>query len=420
MNAPFSPHTLRQAPNSKRFRCVVLDAKGESTELFMDAASEAAAAQVLTAQGLTPLTISQRGPSLAEVLTRPITLGNSINRIELTGFTDRLSLLLKAGLTLAQALELEARSVGKKSTVQFATRLEQRIKEGMSFANALQAESKLPSFYVGVVRAAEKGGRLAAGLNDLASSMKLADQTRSQLISTLTYPALVLLSTMIALIFVLTYVIPNFEPLFEGETARLPGLTRTVLSLSHAINSHGLLILITLAILVTALWLARRTPAVTTWWHGKLTGKSRLFDLVRLVQSAQALRITGTQIVNGVHVPDALEAAAQAASSPSYAQMLKKSAKRVREGESLTRIFSATPLMPATATKLIEVGETGGTLGPMMLQAAQLFEAQAKTRLERLVAIANPLAIMILGALVAAMIASVMIGIFSIEGMAGG
>jgi general secretion pathway protein F len=403
-------------PNS--FRCVALDKQGRPQELRLVAGSEAEAVAQLSAKGLTPVLITQRGPSLMEQLSQPVQFGNRVVGGDLTGLTDRLALLLKAGLTLSQALELEANSIGRTSVLALAKRLEDQIKAGRSFASALSQEKFIPPYYVGVVQAAERGGRLAQGLADLAATMKLADQTRSQLVSTLSYPVIVLVSTVLALLFVLIYVIPNFQTLFEGEEARLPLMTQGVLALSGLVNRYGWELLLGGAVTIFLAWRFMRSQMFERWWQHRLASRSSLFDLIRTFHTGRILRVLGTQVNNGVPLPDAMASAGAAASARSYALFLRDAERRVREGQSLSAICRASPLLPPTATKLIEVGEAGGTLGAMMLQAAELFETQGRLRLERLVAIANPLAVIVLGGLVAILIASVMIGIFSIQGLA--
>jgi general secretion pathway protein F len=400
-----------------QFRCVALDTQGMSHESMILATSEAQAVAQLGAKGLTPILITQRGPSLVEVLSREVNFSRSLSMSELTALTERLALLLGAGLTITQCFDLEARGAGRKATKAFASRQLARINEGQSLAESLIQEPGLPAYFVGVVRAAERGGRLAQGLDGLARSMKLANQTKQQLLASLTYPALVLMSTLIALIFVLVYVIPNFEPLFEGETARLPWLTRAVLALSHAVNGHALLLLVSGMAALLGLWLLSRSQAYQNWWQARLASSSGLFDLIRTIYAGRTCRVMGTQLCNGVPVPEALDAAADAAGSRFYDKRLKACALRIREGASMADVMAQSQLFPETAVKLAQVGEVSGRLGPMLIEAAQLFEAQAKLRLERLVAVANPLAIMLLGGLVAAMIASVMIGIFSIQRM---
>jgi general secretion pathway protein F len=324
-----------------------------------------------------------------ELLGREVSFGSRISGGELTALTDRLALLLGAGLTVTQCLELEARGSGSKATKAFAGRLLSRISQGQSLAGSLAEEPKLPSYYVGVIRAAEGGGKLAIGLDSLARSMKLADQTRQQLVSSLTYPALVLASTVVALLFVLTFVIPNFEPLFEGETTRLPALTRGVLALSHGVNDHGLLIIAGAALMLASAWAFKRTHMFQSWWQARLASPNRLFDLIRTIHAGRACRILGTQMTSGVAVPEALDAAAQAAGSKLYTDKLKHAAMRIREGISMNEVMHQSQLFPETAVKLAQVGEASGKLGPMLIEAAQLFEAQSKLRLERLVAIAK-------------------------------
>jgi general secretion pathway protein F len=403
-----------------RYRSLSLDAAGVPVEQFLDAGDENSVVRLLRAQGLTPIAISRSSASFMEFLLQPRSFGGGFKRRDLTGLTTRLAMLLKAGLPVSQALELEQGSAQTRGTAAFASRLLARIKEGQSLADGLAQENAVPGFYAGVVRAAEKGGRLQQGLEDLGQSLTEADKTRDGLVTALTYPLLVIASTVAALIFVLVYVIPNFASLFEGETARLPWMTRGVLWLSEVVTSHGLKIVLALILAGFAMRWLKSQPVVDHWWQQRITARSPVASLMRTYLNGRWLRIAGTQIINGVRLPDALEATAHAIGAKPYADLLRQSALGLREGRALSAELADAPLILPAATRLIAVGEQGGTMGQMMLQAATLFENDARQRLERLVAVANPLAIIVLGGLVATMIASVMIGIFSITDLAAG
>jgi type II secretory pathway component PulF len=130
-------------------------------------------------------------------------------------------------------------------------------------------------------------------------------------------------------------------------------------------------------------------------------------------RGAQLLAVLGMLLTNGLTVVDALPLTARATRSKEWQYYLLGAERAVREGNSLSTALSREPLLPTTAIRLLEVGERGGSLGHTCLKASTIMAEAAKARIDRIVSLANPIAIILLGALVAMLVAGVMLGIFS-------
>lgn len=397
-----------------RYRALSLTRDGRSDLSFVEAATIEEAAAQLIAKGATPIDVRLGTPSLVERLNQPVVARARLRPADLALVTEQIATLLTAGLPLERALDLLAAQPATRSHGRFSSNLLTSIRAGRSFADALAAEPGVPSYYIGVVRAAERGGRLRDGLSDLAGTLRRSESVRQQLVAALTYPAIVLATSIGALFIVLTGVIPEFEPIFAGEEHRLPWLTRAVLALSRLVNNHGGLLLLGFTIATLVALLALRQPAARQRL-GALAARLPGSDLARRHAAARLLRVLGSMLSNGVPLAEALELTT---GRFGWRSLVQAAAQSVREGAALSAALARDPRFPRTAVRLIEVGEESGDLAGMSLHAAGLLETETRARVDRVVAIANPVAVILLGGLVALLIMGVMLGIFSVNELA--
>lgn len=400
------------------YRCLVLTEEGRTDRRVVDASGSAAAAARLIAEGVTPLDIRSGRVGFAERLNQPIRLGGPLRVAEQALILGQLATLVGAGLPIDRSLDLIAEQASRAATRRLLAEAVKDLRSGTSLAGALDGLGSFPSYVVGVLRAAERGGKLGEALRSLAERVEAAASARRQLVTALSYPAAVLLATVAALMLVLTEVVPQFAPIFRGEEARLPWLTRIVLALSALVGSHSLLLLLLLlggALAVLLLW---RSPP------------RRLAepDVRRLIPglalrdhylAGQLIGILGTLVRNGVVVIEALPLARGAIASVTWRSALDIVERQVREGARLSSALAGMKLVPVTAIRLVEVGERSGALADACGQASAVIAEAAKARLDRIIALANPIAIILLGGLVGSLVAGVMLGIFALGDLAG-
>lgn len=400
------------------YRCLVVSAEGRSEWRRIEAASERGAATRLAADRLVPIEIRCGAVSLAERLDRPVRLGRAIGTAEQALILGQLTTLVRSGLPVDRSLDLLREQAPRAAVRDLIGQVLARVRAGGGLAGALEERAVFPAYATGVIRAAERAGRLGEALASVAERMAAAAATRRRLVTALTYPAAVLATTVLALLLVLTLVVPQFAPIFAGEEARLPVLTRSVLWLSALVTDGGLMLLAALLSLGGLIALALRSAtgaALLRRQRSRIPGTALRDQYL----AAQLCGLLATLLGNGVAVTAALPLARGAMGSRSWRAHLGAVERRVREGASLSAAFGRDGPVPATAIRLMEVGERSGRLAETCAQAGAVLSETAQARIERALALVNPVAIVTLGAVVAALVAGVMLGIFSLGDFAG-
>lgn len=396
-----------------RYRCYGLRADGVADWRDVEAATVSAAAASLLDAGWTPLDIRAGGPSLIERLNRPVDWGGALNRSERALFIEQLSVLLEAGMTVDRSLELLMRQPMRAGSRSLFARVLDRVRAGVGLGDALAPERPFPPYVIGVVRAAERGGTLVGALRALGDSLRRAEAVRGAMGAALTYPAIVLGMSLVALGIVLTVVVPQFEPMFEGEEARLPTITRVVLAMSRVVNEHARALAIGLALLGTLALVVARSEAGAAWLRARRAHLPGMALRDRYIAAA-VIGTLGTLIGNGVPLVEAVRLAADATGSRTWHRYLGEVERMLRGGARPAAAFAADGLMPELALRLIEVGERSSDLSGMCARASGLLGDAARAQVDRLVALANPIAIVVLGGLVAMLVLGVMLGIFAL------
>jgi type II secretory pathway component PulF len=398
------------------FRCLTVDQQGNKNWRRLNAQDEAACIAQLGQKNIITLKIIAGPMGLAERLNQPVNVAigrRAAGPLEI----EQLATLVSAGLPVDRSLDLLREQLASKNERQRYADLLQAIRGGDSLAVAMGNVGGYPKWALGIIAAAQAGGDLGGALTSVAERMEREQSVKTRLVTALTYPAAVLISTILALIIVLTIVVPQFAPIFEGEEERLPQLTRAVLWLSNNIGQYGwaaglimiLLIAASIAIILSP------NPEVRRNAKKLLPGMKMRDQYI----AAQYIGLLATLVANGVRVVKALPLARDGLSSQSWEKEMSLVEKKVREGTRLSDAFAQSSLFPTTAARLVEVGERSGSLADTLLQASNIMGNANTARIERIVSLVNPIAIILLGAIVALLVAGVMLGIFSLGDFAG-
>jgi general secretion pathway protein F len=395
-----------------QWRCLVMSGSGASEWRSLDAPSRDAAVARLVADGFTPLDLRSGSRTLSEILQQPITLSHGLPVTEQALILRQLATLMQSGVPIDRSLDLLREQTSRAVSRRMLAAALTRVRGGGSLAVAFDETKAFPAYVSGVLRAAERSGRLGDALTSLAERLELAATTRRQLVTALSYPAAVLVATVGALLLVLTMVVPQFEPLFEGQEERLPFLTRVVLAMSHIALDHAVMTLgLMAAAVATIIFLVR--AGATFRWLDPIRKYVPLLALRDQYLSAQFAGVLGTLILNGLMLVDALPLVRGTLRSARWQSFLRDAERDIRAGHRLSAALARGGLLPSTVVRLIEVGEQGGRVGETSVQAGNIMAEAVRARIDRLVALANPVTIILLGGLVGMLVAGVMLGIFA-------
>jgi type II secretory pathway component PulF len=401
-----------------QWRCLVVSTDGSADLRIVEAGSRETAFALVASQGATVLNVRAVGPDAFERLRRPLLAPVRIGVGEQALLLTQLSMLVRSGLPVDRSLDLLSDQASRPSSRKLIARMTTTVKAGGGLAAAFAQAGAFPAYVTGVIRASERGGGLGDALAALAERLTLSSATRRQLLTALTYPAAILAATVAALAIVLTLVVPQFQPIFAGQEDKLPSLTRAVLALSNAVTGEPWLIaMLILGVPLSAVIFVRSASGrqlIETHGH-----RVPLLGLRDQYLAAQVTGILATLLGNGVRIIDALPLVRDAIGSRRWRLHAEAVERRIREGLSLSSALAADGLLPTTAIRLIEVGEKSGKLAATCGQASAIIGDAARARIERIVALANPIAIITLGGMVAALVGGVMLGIFALGDFAG-
>ena len=407
-------------------------ADSQIAEGRLQAGSQGHALQLLRAQGLTPLLISEAGSS-ASASFSPASMpqetgpsrfsglftSNAISPADILTMTSELSIMLKAGLALDNALRVLIGMNAKPAMVALTQTILDDVKGGVPLSRALARHPlQFGDFYVNMIRSGEAGGQLSAVLERLVEHLERSRALRESIVSATIYPAILLGVAVLSVIAMLGFVVPQFETLFKGMGDALPTPTRIVMVVGRAFTDYAPMIGLGLFLLFWVLRAWWRSPTGRQWWQARalrlpLFGKLMLkYDLTLFARSL------GTLLGNGVPLISALQIATQTVGNVNLRQALEGVVPKVKGGGRLVDALKASGIFEPLAISLIRVGEETGRMGPMLLELARIFNRDVETGIKRGLTLLEPVLILVLGLIIAAIIVSILLGILSINDLA--
>lgn len=408
-------------------------AAGKVEEGRLSAPSSAAALKQLRDQGLTPLRIDDAATAAAAgVLVGAANEGSgglappktrqakgSVNAADVMALTSELAIMLRAGLALDNALRVLIDMSHKPSVAALVQGILDAVKGGTPLSRALAAHRGLFSdFYINMVRSGEVSGQMSAVLDRLVEHMERQRALRDSVISATIYPAILLGVAVLSLVAMLGFVVPQFEKLFTDMGDALPLPTRVVMVMGHTFRQYGLVIGVVVVAGGTLLVRWLKSPAGRQWWQSRLLRVPLMGRLALKYQLTLFSRSLGTLLGNGVPMLTALHIATETVGNTVLRQALARVAPIVKEGGKVVQAISATGIFEPLAINLIRVGEETGRVGPMMLELSNILNREVETGIKRLLTLVEPVLILVLGVLIAAIIVSILLGILSINDLA--
>ncbi len=331
-------------------------------------------------------------------------------------FTERLALLLETDNPLHTSLVILGRESGGSAFEPIVRKIHEDIGSGLPFSQALARHPDVfSSTYVNLVAAGEQGGFLPAVLSELVSMEDKAAQLRATIASSFAYPAFLVVFSIGVVLFVLTVVFPKFRDLFQAIADQLPVTTLVLMTLSDVLRQHWAAILGGLGATVGVLvfWLRQRV-GVEALDRLKLATPfiRNIFIELYLTQS---MRVIGLSLGHGVSVPDTLRACREVVRNHLFTQFMDRVATEVNEGHGLAAGFSASDLVPPLARQMLVAGEESGKLPLVTTRLADFYERELTKRLTVFSKMIEPLMLLVMGAVVGLIVASLILPIFKLS-----
>jgi len=402
------------------FNYKAVDRSGLIQDGSVHAESQAAALAELARMHLVPIALQrQDARGWREAWSRPLRFGGSLSNADIVALTLGLASLLKAGLVLDRALNVLGSTSDRAGIRRLCADLERRVRSGSTFGSALEAHHRtFPRYYITMARAGEIGGSLSEGLERLGAFVERTALLRERVITSLIYPSMLAGMIIVTLVLVLTVVLPKFKTLFAESQITLPMPTRIVLALGDFVRDYGWLCGVCATIAGLLLIRAWRDPHMGPRLDLSILRSRWTFGVISKVQTSRFLRTMGTLSRNGVPLPQATSVALGMITNRALLAAARDVHERLKQGQDLSKLLDRAEIFPKAAVQLARVGEETGRLAELLTEAADTLDREAQGTLDRLLSVLVPTITIGMGALVAALIASVLVGILSLNDLA--
>ena len=399
-----------------KYRATTLD--GEVKEGVLAGNDKEHVASLLEEKDLIPITIrphkeraSWRGASLS------LPFRKTVPAKDVAAFAYSLSTLLAAGLPLDKALRITSQVSEKAEMRRVINGMLTIVEEGASLSEALSNFPKVfPPLFINMVKVGEAGGALDEVLAKLAEHLERVEEFRGKLVSSLVYPVVLVLVSILSIAVLVVFVIPRFSVVFKtlGQSPPLP--MKILAAVGIFFSSYWWLFFL-LLILFLVLWKRKiASPEGRLWWDGLKLRTPFLGKVLAGVEGARFVRNFGMLLNNGVPLLQALSVTGELMSNSLFKKEILRLYEGVKEGESLSRLMAGNDdLWHPLIVGFAEVGEESGTLGYMLLKAADSIEREIEEGIRRAVSLVEPVTIVFMGLVVGSIVVSMLTAIFSIN-----
>jgi len=329
-------------------------------------------------------------------------------------FNQQFLTLIKAGLPILQSLDLLIKRQSDKNLRALLENVREKVKSGSVLSDAFEAQRVFPKIYTTTLLAGERSGNMEEVLSRYIAFQRMALTFKKKLLVSLVYPTLLVSVVLCMMIFLVTYVVPQFAKLFTELNAQLPAITVAMLAIGTHVQAYAPYILVLLVILGFALvrWKATDRGAATV---DQFILRLPLLGSIWLkYQVANFSRTLSTLLTGGLPLVPALETAGESMSSRSILNGIADATVQVREGQTLAKSLEEQKLFPELSVEMIEVGESTGALPAMLNSVAEFYEEDVQTALGAAMALIEPVILIFMAVVVGGILISLYLPIFTL------
>jgi type IV pilus assembly protein PilC len=398
------------------FRCRLGTPGGEIVEGVYVAESEARLRREFEDKGLYVLAIQRAGRAALGSFKLPTR--SRISTREFIVFNQELATLLKAGMPLVQSLDILRQRVANPLLKSVLDDVYEKVRAGSSLSEAFESHGSLfPGVYTASLLAGEKSGSLEGVIRRYVAYVKVVSGVKKKTISALVYPAILLVLSCVVVSIIVLKVVPEFGMFYKQFDRPLPLSTRIIVSISDFALTYFFLIVLSVVAAVAAF---------VAWM--KKSGSRRRFDkwtlsipmlgpIAQKFSTSQAARTLATLLGGGIPLVNAIDVSARSIGNQYMAHELTTAAQQVREGRALAAALLQSGAFPDVAIKMVEVGESTGALQEMLNSLSEFYDEEIDTSLTRFITIVEPVLLVVMGIIIAALLLSLYMPLFNLSSM---
>lgn len=402
---------LKDLGKKQSFRYTVKNSAGQTIKSTFDAYSKEEVYNFLTNEGYQVVSIEARKAYDVDLFVR-----RKMSASDLAFTLTQLSTYIKAGIPLIDSVRILAKQSTKPEKRKIYENIVYELLKGENFSTALQRQDTVfPRLLINMVKTSEMTGDLASTLDDMADYYTSMAETRKQMISAMTYPTVIFVVAIGVIIFILTFVVPQFVEMFENQDAELPGITKFVIGLSNFIKYNYYWII--LAIFVIGIIIYGLYKNVKGFKTGLQTFAMKIpvFGNIIIYNEVNTFTKTFASLLNhNVFITDSMTILSQLTNNEIYKKIINRSLVNLSKGSKISESFKGQWAFPVVAYEMLLTGENTGQLGLMMEKVSEHYQSLHKNTVNQMKSLIEPVMIAILAVIVGGIILSIIIPMFEL------
>jgi type IV pilus assembly protein PilC len=398
---------------TKTFEYSVRDRRGKLVGGKLEAPSEAALVQKLVGMGFAPISVREANKGMGREITLPG--GNRVKIKDLAVMSRQFATMINSGLSLIRALSILSEQTENKALARTLGEVRAAVEAGQSLSSAFGKHPKVfPPLVINMVRAGEVGGFLDKVLLQIAANFEAEVKLRGKIKSAMTYPVVVFVMAIVAVIGMLLFIVPIFAKMFSDLGGKLPVPTQILVNLSDGLRLFAPVLLV-LLIVASVVWGRVRHQDRVRRVVDPMKLRTPVFGpLFQKVAISRFSRNLGTMMSSGVPILQSLEIVGDTAGNVVLRDAAVAVQESVRRGESLAGPLAQHSVFPPMVVQMLSVGEDTGAIDTMLLKVSDFYDAEVEATTEALTSLIEPLMIAVLGTVIGGMIVALYMPIFNV------
>ncbi len=393
------------------FVAKVAEQSGAVSEKIYTSESAASLKGQLESQGLCVYRVRARRTALRLFTGDTWRVGD----VQFLNFNQEFVALIHAGLPIVQCLSLLAERRADSRFKEVLSDLRDRVKAGTSLSDAFSEQgAAFPAIYAPTLTAGEKSGDLEGVLRRFVRYSQVMTEVKRKFSAAIVYPVVLVVLSCVLVGILMTYVIPRFAGFYGDFDAKLPTITRWLITASTFAQSNILLILAVVVAAVLLFRYASRVPGMHRLRDRLILDAPLAGDVLRRYSVSQFSRTLGTLLGGGLPLVPSLGVAASSVTNELVKSRMERVAVSVREGGPLTEALQETGLLDPTVLQMIAVGENAGALTEMLENVSDFYDGEVDRKVQRFVTLLEPALLVIMGGVVAGMLLAMYYPLFNL------
>jgi len=337
-------------------------------------------------------------------------------------FSKQFATMVKAGLPILNVLGMLRDQLEHPELKIIIEEIRKSLEGGLTLSKCFEKYPKVfDNIYINLIKAGEASGKLDIFLLKLVESLEKRETVKKKIKSALMYPAVMFVTAITVMVFMLIKVVPIFAEMYEGMGIPLPTPTAVIMAASNFMRgTGGLVTFITIVILFTIFkYATTNIPAIRYKWHQRVLKFPVFGDMILKSLIARVSLIMGNLSAAGVNLLESIDIAKQVSNNDVVTLALENVKKGVFSGDTLTKLFMKEPTFPPTFSQLISVGEQTGNLDEMFTSVANYYEEEFDTAVDNMSSLIEPIMIVFMGVMIGGLMIAMYSPIFNVGAIIG-